>query len=201
MFFNFVFICSFGCFDGSPEIVTGLFPIISVSGFKGRCPRWQGWSNIAVNPRFLVGVDTDCFGRNYIIYTLPDETRDRIWIRLYVVIRRCPEHVPVHVIKQSCSIASDWSDQQWTVLRAGASRFSSCLISRQEQNGRVIRFAERWAGEGLVCVPEGGVTMVSWKLLKSSRTHITLVTVFSFFLLFLFFLQALQEHDGKNRET
>ncbi len=32
-------------------------------------------------------------------------------------------------------------------------------ISRQEQNGRVIRFAERWAGEGLVCVPEGGVTV------------------------------------------
>ncbi len=79
MFFNFVFICSFGCFDGSPEIVTGLFPIVSVSGFKGRCPRWQGWSNIAVNPRFLVGVDTDCFGRNYIIYTLPDETCYRIW--------------------------------------------------------------------------------------------------------------------------
>ncbi len=24
VFFNFVFICSFGCFDGSPEIVTGL---------------------------------------------------------------------------------------------------------------------------------------------------------------------------------
>ncbi len=39
VFFNFVFICSFGCFDGSPEIVTGLFPIVSVSGFKGRCPR------------------------------------------------------------------------------------------------------------------------------------------------------------------
>ncbi len=87
MFFNFVFICSFGCFDGSPEIVTGLFPIVSVSGFKGRCPRWQGWSNIAVNPRFLVGVDADGFGRNYIIYTLPDETRDRIWIRLYVITR------------------------------------------------------------------------------------------------------------------
>ncbi len=39
VFFNFVFICSFGCFDGSLEIVTGLFPIVSVSGFKGRCPR------------------------------------------------------------------------------------------------------------------------------------------------------------------
>ncbi len=25
MFFNFVFICSFGSIDGSPEIVTGLF--------------------------------------------------------------------------------------------------------------------------------------------------------------------------------
>ncbi len=24
----------------------------------------------------------------------------------------------------------------------------------------MIRFAEGWAGEGLVCVPEGGVTMV-----------------------------------------
>ncbi len=34
-----LFLCSFGCFDGSPEIVTGLFPIVSVSGFKGRCPR------------------------------------------------------------------------------------------------------------------------------------------------------------------
>ncbi len=33
------FLLSFGCFDGSPEIVTGLFLIVSVSGFKGRCPR------------------------------------------------------------------------------------------------------------------------------------------------------------------
>ncbi len=39
MFFNFVFILPFGGFDGSPEIVTGLFSIVSVSGFKGRCPR------------------------------------------------------------------------------------------------------------------------------------------------------------------
>ncbi len=29
----------FVCFDGSPEIVTGLFPIVRVPGFKGRCPR------------------------------------------------------------------------------------------------------------------------------------------------------------------
>ncbi len=66
MFFNFVFVLSFGGFDGSPEIVTGLFPIVSVSGFKGRCPR------------FLVGVDTDCLCRYNVFYTLPDETRDRI---------------------------------------------------------------------------------------------------------------------------
>ncbi len=39
LLFNFVFILSFGGFDGSPEIVTGLFSIVSVSGFKGRCPR------------------------------------------------------------------------------------------------------------------------------------------------------------------
>ncbi len=86
-------------FDGFPEIVTGLFSIVKVPGFKGRCPRWQGCSNIAVNPQFLVGVDADCFCRNHVLYALPDETRYRIWVLLYVVIRRCLEHVPVHVIK------------------------------------------------------------------------------------------------------
>ncbi len=39
LFFNFVFKLSFGDFDGSPEIVTGLFSIVSVSGFKGRFMR------------------------------------------------------------------------------------------------------------------------------------------------------------------
>ncbi len=42
----------------------------------------------------------------------------------------------------------------------GCFTFQFLPISRQEQNGRVIRFAKRLAGEGLVCVPEGGVTMV-----------------------------------------
>ncbi len=42
----------------------------------------------------------------------------------------------------------------------GCFTFQFLPISRQEQNGRVIRFAKRWAGEGLVCFPEGGVTMV-----------------------------------------
>ncbi len=37
-------------------------------------------------------------------------------------------------------------------------------ISRQKQNGRVIRFAERWAGEGLVCVPKGGVAVVQYTI-------------------------------------
>ncbi len=37
LFFNFVFILLFGGFDGFPEIVTGLFSIVSVSEFKGRC--------------------------------------------------------------------------------------------------------------------------------------------------------------------
>ncbi len=103
LFFNFVFVLSFVSFDGSPEIVTGLFPIVSVSGFKGRCPRWQGWSNIAVNPRFLVWVDADCFCRNYVFYTLPDENTlqnlNTPSSPEYVIIRRCPEHVPVHLIK------------------------------------------------------------------------------------------------------
>ncbi len=37
-------------------------------------------------------------------------------------------------------------------------------ISRQEQNGRVIRFAESWAGEGFVYVPEGGVAVVQYTI-------------------------------------
>ncbi len=43
---------------------------------------------------------------------------------------------------------------------SGCFTFQFLPISRQEQNGRVIRFAETLAGEGLVCVPEGGVTVV-----------------------------------------
>ncbi len=42
--------------------------------------------------------------------------------------------------------------------------FQFLPLSRQEQNGRVIRFAERWVGEGLVCVPEGGVAMVQYTI-------------------------------------
>ncbi len=36
---TFFFMLSFDGFDGSPEIVTGLFSIVSVSGFKSRCLR------------------------------------------------------------------------------------------------------------------------------------------------------------------
>ncbi len=41
---------------------------------------------------------------------------------------------------------------------------SVSAYNRQEQNRRVIRFAERWAGEGFICVPEGGVTMVQYTI-------------------------------------
>ncbi len=149
-------------------------------GVKGRCPRWQGWSNIAVNPQFLVGVDTNCFGRNYIIYTLPDETCYGIWIRLYVVVRRCPEHVPVHVIKTVLKCCVRLVRPALYCPEGGCFTFQFLPISRQEQNGRVIRFAERWAGEGLVCVPEGGVTMVECTISTISRRPL-MVTCWKYF--------------------
>ncbi len=63
----------------------------------------------------------------------------------------------------------------------GCFTFQFLPISRQEQNGRVIRFAERWAGEGLVCVPEGGVTMVESAI--STRVDGDVLKVFwSYFL-------------------
>ncbi len=78
--------------------------------------------------------------------------------------------------KQSCSIESDWSDQHWIVPRGGCFTFQFLPISRQKQNGRVIRFAERWAGEGLVCVPEGGVAVVQYTI--STRVDGDVLKVF-----------------------
>ncbi len=46
--------------------------------------------------------------------------------------------------------------------------FQFLPISRQEQSGRVIRFAERWAEEGFVCVPERGVAVVQYTI----STHV-----------------------------
>ncbi len=64
---------------------------------------------------------------------------------------------------------------------SGCFTFQFLPISRQEQNGRVIRFAERLAGEGLVCVPEGGVTMVECAI--STRVDGDVLKVFwSYFL-------------------
>ncbi len=48
--------------------------------------------------------------------------------------------------------------------------------SRQKQNGRVIRFAERWTGEGLVCVLEGGVAVVQYTI--STRVDGDVLEVF-----------------------
>ncbi len=80
----------------------------------------------------------------------------------YVVIRRCPEHVPVHVIKTvlKCSVRLVGLD----CPEGGCFTFQFLPISRQEQNGRVIRFAERWSGEVFVCVPEGSVAMVQYTI-------------------------------------
>ncbi len=48
-------------------------------------------------------------------------------------------------------------------------------VSANMQAG-VIRFAERWAGEGLVCVPEGGVAMVEYTI--STRVDVDVLKVF-----------------------
>ncbi len=58
----------------------------------------------------------------------------------------------------------------------GCFTFQFLPISRQKQNGRVIRFAERWAVEGLVCVPERSVTMAEYTI--SSRVDGDVLKVF-----------------------
>ncbi len=66
------------------------------------------------------------------------------------------------------AIASSVERLLWYANCSGSSggcfTFQFLPISRQKQNGRVIRFAERWAGEGLVCVPERSVTMVEYTI-------------------------------------
>ncbi len=59
MFFNFVFILSFGCFDGSPKIVTDLFLYLKADVRADRADR----TSLLIHG-FLVGVDTDSFGQN-----------------------------------------------------------------------------------------------------------------------------------------
>ncbi len=54
--------------------------------------------------------------------------------------------------------------------------FQFLPINRQKQNGRVIGFAERWAGEGFVCVSEGSVTMVQYMI--STRVDGDVLKVF-----------------------
>ncbi len=134
MFFNFVFILSFGCFDGSLEIVTGLFPIVSVSRFKGRCPRWQGWS-LLIHGFWLGQMQIVLVGTTSFIHFLVKH----VTISEYASMSSSDAARNMSQStwsKQSCSIVYDWSDQHWIVLRAGASRFSFCLLagrSRMEE--------------------------------------------------------------------
>ncbi len=122
--------------------------------------RWQGWSNIAVNPRFLVGVDPDC---------LVGTTSSIHFLMKHVTVSEYASMSSPDAArnmsqstwsKQSCSISVRLVRPTMNCPESGCFTFQFLPISRQEQNGRVIRFAERWAGEGLVCVPEGGVTVV-----------------------------------------
>ncbi len=68
----------------------------------------------------------------------------------------------------------------------GCFTFQFLPISRQEQNGRVILFAERWAGEGLVCVPEGGVTMVECTI--STRVDGDVLKVYIYIYIYIQYL-------------
>ncbi len=71
---------------------------------------------------------------------------------------------------------------------SGCFTFQFLPISRQEQNGRVIRFAERLAGEGLVCVSEGGVTVVECTI--STRVDGDVLKVFGAIVLKLALLKS-----------
>ncbi len=52
----------------------------------------------------------------------------------------------------------------------------------------MIRFAERWAGEGFVCVPEGGVAVVEYTI--TTRVDGDMLTYFGAIVLKLALLKS-----------
>ncbi len=72
------FILSFGCFDGSPEIVTGLFRSSVFPDLKADVRADKADRTSLLIHGFWLGVDAYRFGRNNILYTRPYETRYRI---------------------------------------------------------------------------------------------------------------------------
>ncbi len=136
LFFNFCFYIVVWRRWWIPEIVTGLCLIINVPDLKAdvhtdKAPRTSlliqifGWGRCRLFLSVLGPLHISwwtCYG---------------IWIRLYVAIRRCPEHVPVHVIKTVCHIAP--------IVRPALNcpegvcfSFQFLPINKQEQNWRVI---------------------------------------------------------------
>ncbi len=85
-------------------------------------------------------------------------------------------NVPVHVIKTVLLYSVRLVRSALDCPEGGCFKFQFLPISRQKQNGRVIRFAERWAGEGLVCIPEGGVAVVQYMI--STRVDGDVLKVF-----------------------
>ncbi len=50
------------------------------------------------------------------------------------------------------------------VRATGFQSFKHVILFFFGMNGRMIRFSERWAGEGFVCVPEGGVAVIEYTI-------------------------------------
>ncbi len=99
-----------------------------------------------------------------------------ITVSEYAVIRHCPEHVPVHVIKTVLKYSIRLVLPALNCPEGGCFSFQSLPISRQEQNRRVIRFSERWTGEGFAGIPERRVAVAQCTI--TTRVNGDLLEVF-----------------------
>ncbi len=119
--------CVISKFDDDVRAVCGC-TVMCLQGVQEWAELIEGWSNIAVNPWFLVGVDADLVfvGTTSSIHFL----MKHVTVSEYTSMSSSDAARNMSQStwsKQSCSIASDWSNQHWIVLRAGASRSSFCL--------------------------------------------------------------------------
>ena len=78
-----------------------------------------------------------------------------------VIHRRYPEHIPWYVQDCDQNNIEVWIlIGQTSIPQHGYFLFEFLPIGREDQNGVVIRFAERRGEEGLVGIPEVGVAVV-----------------------------------------
>ena len=110
--------------------------------------------------RFLVGEGFNSRCWYNMADALANKLSHRISVYINVVVRCYPEHIPVHVIKAILKLGIRLVGPALNRPEHGRFLFEFLSIGWEQQNGVVVRFAERRTRKGFVCVAEIRVAMI-----------------------------------------